>query len=171
MTSFWQVAFSAAGGVVAALTGVGFGAALGARNQRSHWARGAQLDAVTQALAQYAYIYDKFYEWCRDGTKPEINWVGWNNALAILSVTADSRIFDAAEAVDGLFWTVSDDLNKRSGDWATHRQRLEAAHTRLVTLCRRHLIGSSQAVGSVISERGRSEYEARKAAELRKPSV
>lgn len=163
MTSYWQVAFSAAGGVVAALTGVGFGAALGARNQRSHWARGAQLDAVAQALSEYAYIYHKYHEWFRDGTKPEINWVGWNNALAILSVTADPRIFDAAEAVDGLFWIVSDDLNRRSGDWVTHRQRLEAAHTHLVNLCRRHLFGSNQAVRSVISESGRTEYEASKA--------
>jgi hypothetical protein len=169
MTSYWQVAFSAAGGVVAALTGVGVGAALGARNQRSQWTRGAQLDAVAQALAEYAYIYHKFYEWSRDSAKPEINWVAWNNALAILSVTADSRIFDAAEAVDSLFWTVSDDLKKGSGDWATHRQHLEVAHTRLVNLCRRHLIGSNQAVRSVISERGRAEYEARKAAALHEP--
>jgi len=108
-------------------------------------------------LAEYAYIYHEFYEWRPDGTKPEINWVDWNNALAILRVTADSRIFDAAEAVDGLFWTVSDDLAKRSGDWAAHRQRLEVAHTHLVNLCRRHLFGSNQAVRSVISERGRLE--------------
>jgi hypothetical protein len=91
------------------------------------------LDAVAQALAEYAYIYHKYYEWHRDGAKPEINWVSWNKALAILSVTADSRIFDAAEAVDGLFWTVSDDLSRRTGDWATHRQHLEVAHTHLVS--------------------------------------
>ena len=51
------------------------------------------------------------------------------------------------------------------------RRRLEVAHTDLVNLCRRHLIGSNQTVRSVINESGRSEYEARKGPERHRPSA
>jgi hypothetical protein len=104
----WDVVLSA----LATLIGVLVGGAISSRAQTRHWTLTTQADACAGVLREYTEVsialarpsYDREL---RPEGKPLLDWVPWNQALAVLTLVADHRIVSAADRIDAVFREVS----------------------------------------------------------------
>lgn len=71
-----------------------------------------------------------------------LDWKPWNEAIAMISLTADHEIVDAAHAIDAEFWRAHLQLRRGwlgEGGWPTVREPIEARRQDFINVSRRHL--------------------------------
>jgi hypothetical protein len=81
----------------------------------------------------------------RHGEK--VDWYGWNQALALISLVGTPKSIAAADKMDAVFWNSTSRMDEADafdeGIWADIVQRLETARLSFINEARRELIGVS----------------------------
>jgi len=154
----WSLIITTVGAVATTLLGVLVGGAVGSRSQQRSWSRDRQADACAQILRESSKVLIELANMNgrrvnpRPGEAPDppglptpIDWQPWNDALDQVNLLADSKIAEAAQAIDGEIWPVHLQVKNgqtREGDWYPLRDSIEARRRAFVNIARSHL-GSS----------------------------
>jgi hypothetical protein len=65
----------------------------------------------------------------RKNRKQQVDWVSWNEALAVIAIVGDQAIVDAAVQIDASFWPTSskiDSLGVGDDEWIALREHIES---------------------------------------------
>ncbi|MDB5059766.1 MAG: hypothetical protein JWO59_3238 [Chloroflexi bacterium] len=160
----FDVLISAASGAVVTLFSVTLGSLLTRRAQAQHWSRDRQIDACTTVLRESTAIqleFRKLRQTVERGGKGAIDWVPWNQALALISLVGSEAIVEAAMQLDRTTWLagtrVDNGLTNSSDAWATVRDEIERDRLNFVNTARTELIGSSRPIARLIGRPPLSE--------------
>jgi hypothetical protein len=137
-----DVVVSAGGAVVAALAGVAAGAALTGRSQTRQWFRDEQVRACADIVRESTKILLEYERASRKHRKQQVDWVPWNEALAVISIVGDQSLMDAAIRIDECFWPTGsriDSLDVGADEWIKLRSEIESRRLDFVNASRRVL--------------------------------
>jgi hypothetical protein len=137
-----DVIVSTGGVIVAALAGVAAGAVLTSRSQARQWFRDEQVRACADVLRESTKIILEYEVASRKSRKQQVNWIPWNEALAVISIVGDQRIVRAAVRIDASFWPASskiDSLSVTDDEWFTLRDHIEALRLDFINTSRKVL--------------------------------
>ena len=154
----WSLIITTVGAVATTLLGVFVGGAVGSRSQQRSWSRDRQADACAAILRESSKILIELADMNGRRVNPRsgevadppglptpIDWRPWNDALDQVNLLADSKIAEAAQAIDREIWPVHLQIKNgetREGDWYPLRDRIETRRRTFVDTARSHL-GSS----------------------------
>jgi hypothetical protein len=139
----WQIATSSAAGALITLIGVFVGAALTRRTQERQWSRDRRVEACTEVIVQATRIQRAL--WRRWEYGEEIDWGGWNEALAALWLLGDSELVAAAARIDETFFCQT--RRVKQGEiadlqtWRPARGLMEAARLNFINVARKQVLG------------------------------
>ena len=102
MTSWIPIVASSAGAAVVTLFGAVTGGAIASRTQRRHWTRDKQVEACTAIVSESTRTQLALRRLWRHGEK--VDWYGWNQALALISLVGTPKSIAAADKMDAVFW-------------------------------------------------------------------
>jgi hypothetical protein len=88
---------------VLGIAGVLVGERLGSRSQRDHWLRDAQLRACARLTDELHVVYVQLAGY-RRGTRGELDWAPFNQALTAVSLICTSNVIEAAYDLDAAVW-------------------------------------------------------------------
>lgn len=156
----WSLIITTVGAVATTLLGVLAGGAAGSRSQQRNWSRDRQADACAQTLRESSKVLIELAHMNgrrvnpRPGEAPDpaglptpIDWQPWNDTLDQVNLLADSKIAEAAQAIDGELWPVHlqiRDGETKYGDWYPMRDRMETRRRAFVNIARSRLGSSGQ---------------------------
>jgi hypothetical protein len=145
MTSWIPIVASSAGAAVVTLFGAVTGGAIASRTQRRHWTRDKQVEACTAIVSESTRTQLALRRLWRHGEK--VDWYGWNEALALISLVGTPASIAAADKMDAVFWNSTSRMDKASGFdeaiWGEIVQHLETARLSFINEARREIIGVS----------------------------
>jgi hypothetical protein len=137
-----DVIVSTGGAIIAALAGVAAGAVLTGRSQTRQWFRDEQVRACADILRESTKILLEFEVAGRKHRKQQVEWVSWNEALAVISIVGHQSIVDAAIQIDASFWLTSsriDSLDVDDDEWFELREHIESLRLEFINISRRVL--------------------------------
>lgn len=137
-----DVIVSTGGAIVAALAGVAAGTMLTGRSQTRQWFRDEQVRACADILRESTKILLDYEVASRKHRKQQVDWVPWNEALAVISIVGDQDIVDAAIRIDASFWPTSsriDSLDVGDEEWIALRDHIESLRLDFINTSRRVL--------------------------------
>lgn len=160
-----SVLIPAVSGAGVTLLGVILGSLLTRRAQIQHWSRDRQIDACASVLRESTAIQLEFRKLrlldSRSRDKGTIDWVPWNQALALISLVGSEAIVDAAMELDRTTWLagrrVDAGLARSSGAWAALRDEVERDRLIFINTARSELIRSDMPLARLIGRPPLSE--------------
>lgn len=102
MTSWVPIVVSSAGAAVVTLLGAVTGGAISSRSQRRHWIRDKQVEACAAIVSESTRTQIALRRLWRHDEK--VDWDGWNQALALISLVGTPASVEAAARMDAVFW-------------------------------------------------------------------
>jgi hypothetical protein len=148
VTSWIPIVASSAGAAVVTLLGAVTGGAIGSRSEKQHWTRDKQIEACTAIVSESTRTQLALRRLWRRGEK--VDWYGWNQALALISLVGTPTSIAAADKMDAAFWNSTSQMDKAGAFdeaiWANIVQQLETARLSFINEARREIIGVSVAL-------------------------
>lgn len=143
MSTWLPVVLSSAGGVAATLLGAVTGGAIAGRSQRMHWRRDKQIDACTAITAESTRTQLALRRRWR--YKEQVDWNGWNQALAMISLVGTPNAIKSVDEMDAVFWQSTSEIKGlKPGNeqgWSQIVHRLETARLDFINVARREIVG------------------------------
>lgn len=143
MTSWIPIVVSSTGAAVVTLLGAVTGGAIASRAQRRHWTRDKQVEACAAIVSESTRTQLALRRLLRRGEK--VDWNGWNQALALISLVGTPTTITAAEKMDAVFWRSTTRMDEATafdeGIWADIVRELESARLAFINVARREIIG------------------------------
>jgi hypothetical protein len=78
------------------------GGTIAGRSQKRHWTRDKQVEACSAIISESTRTQLALRRGWRHGEK--IDWNGWNQALALISLVGTPAAIAAADTMDAVFW-------------------------------------------------------------------
>jgi len=145
VTSWILVVASSAGAAAVTLLGAVTGGSIASRTQRQHWTRDKQVEACTAIASESTRTQLALRRLWRRGEK--VDWNGWNQALALISLVGTPTLIAAADKMDAVFWSSTARMDNAgafdAGIWAEIVQQMEAARVAFINGARREIVGFS----------------------------
>ena len=148
-----DVIVSTAGVIVAGLGGVAAGAVLTGRSQTRQWFRDEQVRACADILRESTRILLEYEVASRKHRKQQVDWVPWNEALAVISIVGGQNIVDAAVRIDASFWPTSsriDSLDVGDDEWLALRDHIESLRLDFINTSRMVLGRSGEPLQQIL---------------------
>ena len=123
------------------IAGVLVGERRGSRSQRDHWLRDAQLRACARLTDELHIVYIALAE-LRRGTRKDLDWAPFNQALTAVSLICDSRVIEAAYRLDGAVWRAHRAIRggiAGDAEWSNIREPVESSRRDFIESARRQL--------------------------------
>jgi ribosomal protein L39E len=145
LTSWVPIVVSSAGAAVVTLLGAVTGGAIAGHSQRRHWTRDKQIEACTAIASESTRTQLALRRLWRRGEK--VDWNGWNQALALISLVGTPALIASADEMDAVFWRSTSRMEEVAEfdevAWADIVQEMEAARLSFINVARREIIGIS----------------------------
>jgi hypothetical protein len=150
--SIWlPVVVSSTGAAVVTLLGAVTGGAIAGRSQMRHWRRDKQIEACTAIVSESTRTQLALRRQWRH--KEKVDWNGWNQALAMISLVGTPNTIQSAYDMDAVFWESTSLMTKlhaaQEADWAEFVRQLESARLRFINVARREVVGLSHGLDSL----------------------
>lgn len=119
---------------------------LSSRTQRQHWSRDRQIDACKSIIAESTRCQLALRrKWKRN---EPIDWIAWNEALALIWLVGPERVIAAAYRMDELFWVehgrIKDGEVTDEYAWAAARDAMEEARLDFINAVRDEILRSPE---------------------------
>jgi hypothetical protein len=143
LNSLLAITLSGCAGVVVTLLGAITGGVIAGRSQQIHWRRDKQIDACTAITSESTRTQLALRtQW--QHSKDRVDWNGWNQALAMISLVGTPKTIESADQMDAIFWASTAQMKtigRNEEDWAAIVQRLESARLTFINIARQEIVG------------------------------
>jgi ribosomal protein L39E len=128
---------------VVTLLGAVTGGAIAGRSQRTHWRRDKQIEACTAIVSESTRTQIALRrEWRRN---EKVDWIPWNEALAMISLVGTPNTIHSAEDMDAAFWSSTSHMEEvgtiDETTWAEIVRILESKRLDFINVARREVVG------------------------------
>jgi hypothetical protein len=143
VTSWIPIVVSSAGAAAVTLLGAVTGGAIAGRSQRLYWTRDKQVEACTAIVSESTRTQLALRRLWRRGDN--VDWNGWNQALALISLVGMPTAIAAADKMDAVFWHSKSRMDVAGAFdeniWADIVRELESARLSFINGARQEVIG------------------------------
>jgi hypothetical protein len=116
-----------------------------------HWRRDKQIEACTAIVSESTRTQLALRRQWRH--KEKVDWNGWNQALAMISLVGTKDAIQSANDMDAVFWESTSRMTElqtvQETDWADVVQQLESARLRFINVARREVVGLDSGLESL----------------------
>ena len=142
------------GGLVATVLGVILGAILTNRSQDSSWTRDRQLEAYSAIIRESTRAQLQLRNQLKQRV-PRVDWMPWNEALALIGLLGTPELVRLAQAMDRAFWQASSAVNSgkpvSEESWIRLREPLEATRLAFLNAARRTISKDAVVIERLVS--------------------